>query len=166
MNLKCVSKEYKYQLNHELTSQEAETFYNTFYEVCREKDIGCSLECLTYSNCYYVKTEGDLTEEEVMEFISLVNERIVENKGYYLVTITETNFKTVKVKANSDEEAEEKVREMYENADIIINDDCETEFSVRNVNGEDLSLYEEAKEYEPETGLKLKTEYRKLNKTE
>lgn len=70
----------------------------------------------------------------------------MENK-YYLVTIEETLSRTVKVKANSLEDAERKVEDAYNppRCDIILDADdfCEKEITAREVTDDDLSLYEE-----------------------
>lgn len=72
---------------------------------------------------------------------------------YYLVTIEETLSRTVKVKAESLEDAERKVESSYRDCDIILDseDYVDTEISAREVDDEDLSLYEElGKEIEEE----------------
>ena len=68
-----------------------------------------------------------------------------EREEYYLVTITETSSRTVKVKANSLKDAEDKVELAYDKGDIILNADDfdEKEISAREVTDEDLELYEE-----------------------
>lgn len=71
---------------------------------------------------------------------------------YYLVTIEETLSRTVKVKANSIEEAERKVEDAYNppRCEIILDADdfCEKEITAREVANEDLDLYEEIEEDE------------------
>lgn len=67
---------------------------------------------------------------------------------FYLVRVEETLARTVKVdksKAKSLEEAEEYVRELYEKGDIILDseDFFEKEITAREVENEDLSLYED-----------------------
>ena len=64
---------------------------------------------------------------------------------YYLVTVEETLLRTVKVKANSLEEAEERVGAAYHNCEIILDaeDFVDKEITVRETSGEDLDLYEE-----------------------
>lgn len=71
---------------------------------------------------------------------------------YYLVTIEEILSRTVKVKANSLEEAERKIEDAYRppRCEIILDadDHVETTFSPREVDEEwdSLELYEEIKE--------------------
>ncbi len=67
---------------------------------------------------------------------------------FYLVRVEETLARTVKVdksKAKSLEEAEEHVRELYEKGDIILDleDFFEKEITAKEVENEDLSLYED-----------------------
>ena len=64
---------------------------------------------------------------------------------YYIVNIVETSSKTVKVKAHSLEEAQEKVTDAWDNCHIIIEpeDFDGVEYFPRNVRDEDLSCYEE-----------------------
>jgi hypothetical protein len=63
---------------------------------------------------------------------------------YYLVTIEETLSRTVKVKAESLEDAEEKVGAAYNDCKIILDaeDYVDTTFSTREITDEDLYLYE------------------------
>lgn len=71
------------------------------------------------------------------------------NEKYYLVTITETSSRTVKVKASSLEEAEEKIEQAYDKSKIILGADDfdDKEITAREHNPEDpyedLDLYEE-----------------------
>lgn len=64
---------------------------------------------------------------------------------YYLVTIEETLSRTLKVKAESLEDAEEKVGDAYHNCEIILDaeDFVDKEITARETTNEDLSLYEE-----------------------
>ena len=64
---------------------------------------------------------------------------------YYLVTIEETLSRTVKVKASSIEEATSKVEGAYYDCDIVLDADdfCDKEITAREVDDDDLSLYEE-----------------------
>lgn len=64
---------------------------------------------------------------------------------YYLVRIEETLSRTVKVKAESLEDAERKVEDAYYIGDIILDADdfSDKEFAAREVTDEDLELYEE-----------------------
>lgn len=64
---------------------------------------------------------------------------------YYLVRIKETLSRTVKVKANSLEDAESTVRIAYNNCDIVLDADDfnSSEIDAREAEDEDLSLYEE-----------------------
>ena len=68
--------------------------------------------------------------------------------GYYLVTITETLKKTVKVKADNKDKAQEIVEDIYQNVGIIIDYDNfdDVYFSTRKHKNENLDLYEEIKE--------------------
>ena len=63
---------------------------------------------------------------------------------YYLVTIEETLSRTVKVKAESLEDAEDIVGYAYHNCEIILDaeDFVDKEITARETNGEDLDLYE------------------------
>lgn len=77
----------------------------------------------------------------------------IEEKDYYLVRVEEVLARTVKVdksKAGSLEEAEDYVRELYENGDIILysEDFFEKEITAREVENEDLSLYEDVSDLE------------------
>lgn len=69
---------------------------------------------------------------------------------YYLVTIEETLSRTVKVKAESLEDAEEKVGTAYHNCEIILDaeDFVDKEITAREVDEEwdSLELFEEIKE--------------------
>ena len=69
---------------------------------------------------------------------------------YYLVTIEETLSRTVKVKAESLEEAEEKVGVAYNNCEIILDADdfSDKEIIAREVDNEwdSLELFEEIME--------------------
>lgn len=64
---------------------------------------------------------------------------------YYLVTVEETLSRTVKVKAESLEDAEDIVGAAYNNCEIILDaeDFVDKEITARETNGEDLDLYEE-----------------------
>lgn len=64
---------------------------------------------------------------------------------YYLVTVEETLSRTVKVKANSLNEAAIKVEEAYGNCEIVLDtkDFCDKEITAREATDEDLNLYEE-----------------------
>lgn len=66
------------------------------------------------------------------------------NEKYYLVRIEETLSRTVKVKADSINDAERKVEYAYRNCDIVLDaeDFCDKEITAREVTDEDLSLYE------------------------
>ena len=68
--------------------------------------------------------------------------------GYYLVTITETLKKTVKVKADNKDKAQEIVEDIYQNVGIVLDYDNfdDVYFSVRKHKNENLDLYEEIKE--------------------
>ena len=68
--------------------------------------------------------------------------------GYYLVTITETLKKTVKVKANNEDKAQEIVEDIYQNVGIVLDYDDfdDVYFSTRKHKNENLDLYEEIKE--------------------
>lgn len=68
--------------------------------------------------------------------------------GYYLVTITETLKKTVKVKADNKDKAQEIVEDIYQNVGIVIDYDNfdDVYFSTRKHKNENLDLYEEIKE--------------------
>lgn len=68
--------------------------------------------------------------------------------GYYLVTITETLKKTVKVKADNKDKAQEIVKDIYQNVGIVIDYDNfdDVYFSTRKHKNENLDLYEEIKE--------------------
>lgn len=70
-----------------------------------------------------------------------------KNEDYYLVTITETSSRTVKVKASSLEEAEFKAEIAYDTGDIILDADDfdEKEITAREVTDESLDWYEELK---------------------
>ena len=71
---------------------------------------------------------------------------------YYLVTIEETLSRTVKVKANSLNEAAIKVENAYDNCEIVLDaeDFCDKEITAREATDEDLNLYEEVEEDEEE----------------
>lgn len=64
---------------------------------------------------------------------------------YYLVTIEEVLSRTIKVKADSLDTAEEKAEEIYYEEKIILDaeDISGRSFVAREVTDEDLSLYEE-----------------------
>lgn len=68
--------------------------------------------------------------------------------GYYLVTITETLKKTVKVKADNEDKAQEIVEDIYQNVGIVLDYDDfdDVYFSTRKHKNENLDLYEEIKE--------------------
>lgn len=68
--------------------------------------------------------------------------------GYYLVTITETLKKTVKVKADNKDKAQEIVEDIYQNVGIVLDYDNfdDVYFSARKHKNENLDLYEEIKE--------------------
>lgn len=76
-----------------------------------------------------------------------LNMETIQNQGdgVYLVTITETLTRTVKVNASNSDEAERKVERAYDKADIVlVAEDCDdVEFFARKHTDEDLSLYEE-----------------------
>lgn len=59
----------------------------------------------------------------------------MEDKKEYVVYITETLQRKVKVKANSLTDAEEKVQEMYSKEEITLdyNDYLQVEFDARNI---------------------------------
>lgn len=59
----------------------------------------------------------------------------MENKKEYVVYITETLQRKVKVKADSLTDAEEKVQEMYSKEEITLdyNDYLQVEFDARNI---------------------------------
>ena len=67
---------------------------------------------------------------------------------YYLVTIEEILSRTVKVKAESLEDAELKVEEGYYKEKIILDaeDVSSRDFTAKEVTCEDLDLYEEVEE--------------------
>ena len=79
-----------------------------------------------------------------------VNKEVNTMEKYYLVTIEETLSRTIKVKANSFEDAERKVEDAYKppRCEIILaaDDYMETSFTPREVTDEDLDLYEELEE--------------------
>jgi len=64
---------------------------------------------------------------------------------YYLVTIEETLSRTVKVKAENLEDAEDIVGSAYNNCEIILDaeDFVDKEITAREATDEDLDLYEE-----------------------
>lgn len=73
-----------------------------------------------------------------------------EKKQYdfYLVRVEEILARTVKIdksKAGSLEEAEDYVRELYKSGDIVLDSDdfFDKEITAREVENEDLSLYED-----------------------
>lgn len=55
-----------------------------------------------------------------------------KSKSYYKVEITETLQRTIRIKANSEDEAYHKVKQMHRDELIILNDDdfIEVEFEV------------------------------------
>lgn len=59
----------------------------------------------------------------------------MENQKEYVVYITETLQRKVKIKANSLTDAEEKVQEMYSKEEITLdyNDYLQVEFDARNI---------------------------------
>lgn len=59
----------------------------------------------------------------------------MENQKEYVVYITETLQRKVKIKADSLTDAEEKVQEMYSNEEITLdyNDYLQVEFDARNI---------------------------------
>lgn len=59
----------------------------------------------------------------------------MENQKEYVVYITETLQRKVKVKADNLTDAEEKVQEMYSNEEITLdyNDYLQVEFDARNI---------------------------------
>lgn len=59
----------------------------------------------------------------------------MENQKEYVVYITETLQRKVKIKAESLTDAEEKVQEMYSNEEITLdyNDYLQVEFDARNI---------------------------------
>lgn len=76
-------------------------------------------------------------------------EKVNKNEdGYYLVTITETLKKTVKVKADNEDKAQEIVEDIYQNVGIVLDYDDfdDVYFSTRKHKNENLDLYEEIKE--------------------
>ena len=75
------------------------------------------------------------------------------NNDFYLVRVEEILARTVKIdksKAGSLEEAEDYVRGLYENGDIILDseDFFEQEITAREVENEDLSLFEDVSDLE------------------
>ena len=64
---------------------------------------------------------------------------------YYLVTVEEILSRTLKVKAESLEDAERKVDFAYDLCDIVLDaeDFSDKEITAREVTDEDLDLYEE-----------------------
>lgn len=78
-----------------------------------------------------------------------------KNNNFYLVRVEEILARTVKIdksKAGSLEEAEDYVRGLYENGDIILDleDFFEREITAREVKNEDLSLFEDVSDLEDE----------------
>lgn len=78
-----------------------------------------------------------------------------KNNNFYLVRVEEILARTVKIdksKAGSLEEAEDYVRGLYENGDIILDleDFFEREITAREVENEDLSLFEDVSDLEDE----------------
>ena len=73
-----------------------------------------------------------------------------ENKKTYKVTVTETLQRTITVNAHNEYEAVQKVQDLYNNEDIILdsNDHINTDIDVKNIdkninaNKDDISLEE------------------------
>lgn len=76
-----------------------------------------------------------------------------KNNNFYLVRVEEILARTVKIdksKAGSLEEAEDYVRGLYENGDIVLDseDFFEQKIAAREVENEDLSLFEDVSDLE------------------